>query len=141
MAGIWCQDIHLFEVRKKANRETRWPVVDHRYLCSGSISAQKLLYGHSDHGDLLSFISGHFDTTSGHKQESASYTNIHKTISNDIPIVRDDRSKLLFLTDVVKGVIFYVALFWEVDANFELTRRGGSSSFCGTVCGGSGTAG
>lgn len=58
---------------------------------SGSIAAQKLLFGYSDHGDLLQFINGtsmnleiesevhslgHFDTTIGSKLESESYVKI-----------------------------------------------------------------
>jgi len=71
---------------------------------SGSIAAQKLLYGYSEHGDLLRFLSGHFDTTSGHKQEAASYTGIHKVISQGVPSIKDDLAKVLFLSDIVKEV-------------------------------------
>lgn len=64
---------------------------------SGSIKAQKLLFGQTEFGDLLPYISGHFDTTSGHKQETQSYINI----SNDLAC---DPSDILFLTDIVKGI-------------------------------------
>jgi methylthioribulose 1-phosphate dehydratase / enolase-phosphatase E1 len=47
---------------------------------SGSIQAQKLLFGNSESGDLLAFLSGHFDTTSGSKKETASYSTIAKLI-------------------------------------------------------------
>jgi enolase-phosphatase E1 len=43
---------------------------------SGSILAQKLLFSHSEAGDLTPFISGHYDTTSGGKREAASYGRI-----------------------------------------------------------------
>ncbi|KAJ8672910.1 hypothetical protein QAD02_004171 [Eretmocerus hayati] len=62
---------------------------------SGSVQAQKLLFGNSVHGDLLKFISGHFDTEVGPKQEAESYKNILKKI--DV-----EPSKVLFLTDVVQ---------------------------------------
>ena len=43
---------------------------------SGSIAAQKLLFGHSDAGDLTPLFSGYFDTTTGPKREAASYRAI-----------------------------------------------------------------
>ncbi|XP_043254769.1 enolase-phosphatase E1-like [Colletes gigas] len=62
---------------------------------SGSVEAQKLLFGHSVHGDLLKYFSGYFDTEVGAKQESSSY----KTISNKIGA---EPSSIIFLTDTVK---------------------------------------
>ncbi|MFA5968923.1 MAG: acireductone synthase [Sphingomonas sp.] len=60
---------------------------------SGSIFAQKLLFGHTDHGDLTPMFSGWFDTTSGGKREAASYANIAHAIG--LPA-----SDILFLSDV-----------------------------------------
>jgi enolase-phosphatase E1 len=40
---------------------------------SGSVPAQKLLFGHSDAGDLTPLFDGFFDTRIGAKRESASY--------------------------------------------------------------------
>lgn len=60
---------------------------------SGSIKAQKLLFEYSDHGNLLPYIDGHFDTTIGYKQDKHSYMNILKEINyngNDV----------IFLTDI-----------------------------------------
>ncbi|EFN67549.1 Enolase-phosphatase E1 [Camponotus floridanus] len=62
---------------------------------SGSVEAQKLLFGHSIHGDLLKYFSGFFDTEVGAKQESDSYKNILSKID-------DQPSNVVFLTDVVK---------------------------------------
>jgi 2,3-diketo-5-methylthio-1-phosphopentane phosphatase len=60
---------------------------------SGSVQAQKLLFGHSNHGDLLEFLNGHFDiTTSGNKKEPSSYRNICESL--DI-----DPSELVFCSD------------------------------------------
>jgi enolase-phosphatase E1 len=59
---------------------------------SGSIAAQKLLFQYSDHGNLLSFFDGHFDTTIGLKTVKESYTNISKQIELK-------PSEILFLTD------------------------------------------
>ncbi|KAL0123751.1 hypothetical protein PUN28_005923 [Cardiocondyla obscurior] len=62
---------------------------------SGSVEAQKLLFGHSVHGDLLKYFSGFFDTEVGAKQESNSYKNILSKID-------EKPSDVIFLTDVVK---------------------------------------
>jgi enolase-phosphatase E1 len=45
---------------------------------SGSRLAQQLLFRHSIAGDLAAGIAGYYDTTSGHKRDSASYTTIAK---------------------------------------------------------------
>lgn len=43
---------------------------------SGSVAAQKLLFGHTASGDLTPLFSGFFDTTSGPKVERDSYARI-----------------------------------------------------------------
>ena len=97
---------------------------------SGSVEAQKLLFGNSEAGDLLKvllcivyslppssslspslppslsflslllfisqYISGHFDTKTGNKRETSSYTKI----ANEIGLLP---SQVLFLTDIVQG--------------------------------------
>jgi len=60
---------------------------------SGSIAAQKLLFGGSTQGDLRPLLSGYFDTTTGPKREAASYAAIAKAIE----VQAED---LLFVTDV-----------------------------------------
>lgn len=47
---------------------------------SGSIKAQKLLFGYNEHGDLTSLFAGYFDTTVGAKKERAAYQRIAQTI-------------------------------------------------------------
>lgn len=61
---------------------------------SGSVKAQKLLYGYSDFGDLTSLFSGYFDTTTGAKREAIAYERISEAIG--LPA-----SQILFLSDVV----------------------------------------
>lgn len=63
---------------------------------SGSVAAQKLLFGHSEAGDLLSKLSGHFDTKVGPKQEANSY----RAIVREIGVTANE---VLFLTDVIAG--------------------------------------
>ncbi|XP_006151501.1 enolase-phosphatase E1 [Tupaia chinensis] len=60
---------------------------------SGSVEAQKLLFGHSTEGDILDLIDGHFDTKIGHKVESESYRKIADSIGCS-------PNNILFLTDV-----------------------------------------
>lgn len=62
---------------------------------SGSVQAQKLLFGQSLAGDMLKSIDGHFDTAVGAKQEAASYTAITEKIGCK-------PEEVLFLTDIVK---------------------------------------
>eukprot|EP00820_Chromera_velia_P004155 Cvel_17287.t2-p1 / transcript=Cvel_17287.t2 / gene=Cvel_17287 / organism=Chromera_velia_CCMP2878 / gene_product=Probable bifunctional, putative / transcript_product=Probable bifunctional, putative / location=Cvel_scaffold1372:776-1732(+) / protein_length=319 / sequence_SO=supercontig / SO=protein_coding / is_pseudo=false len=60
---------------------------------SGSVLAQKLLFGHTSHGDLLPLFSGHFDTKHpGSKLEWKSY----ETIAKDVGL---PPSRIVFLTD------------------------------------------
>jgi len=60
---------------------------------SGSIAAQKLLFGHSSHGDLTPLFSGYFDLSIGGKKESTSYL----AIAHEIGVPAQD---ILFLSDV-----------------------------------------
>ena len=47
---------------------------------SGSIAAQRLIFGHTAHGDLTPLLAGHFDTTTGPKLEASSYHAIARAI-------------------------------------------------------------
>ena len=47
-----------------------------RVFSSGSVHAQKLLFGHTDYGDLTPFFEGFHDTRTGPKQDPAAYTAI-----------------------------------------------------------------
>ncbi|WEJ99722.1 MAG: acireductone synthase [Candidatus Sphingomonas phytovorans] len=64
---------------------------------SGSVAAQKLLFGHSDAGDLTPLFSGYFDTTTGPKREAASYTAIAKAVGLD-------PADILFLSDTPQEI-------------------------------------
>ncbi len=61
---------------------------------SGSVKAQKLLFGFSDAGDLRSLFAAHFDTTTGHKRQTASYVKIAEALA--LP-----PEEIVFLSDVV----------------------------------------
>jgi enolase-phosphatase E1 len=60
---------------------------------SGSVPAQKLLFGYSESGDLTPLFSGYFDTQIGHKREIESY----RRIAEDIGLPAE---QILFLSDI-----------------------------------------
>lgn len=62
---------------------------------SGSIAAQKLIFGYSEAGDLTPYFSNYFDTTTGGKRERETYQKI--SVELDL-----DPSEILFLSDIVE---------------------------------------
>ncbi|ATZ10784.1 acireductone synthase [Erwinia amylovora] len=60
---------------------------------SGSVAAQKLLFGYSDAGDITGLFSGYFDTHVGAKREVGAYQNIASQIG--LPA-----RQLMFLSDI-----------------------------------------
>jgi enolase-phosphatase E1 len=62
---------------------------------SGSVDAQKLLFGFSDAGDLRPIFSGYFDTRIGHKREVDSYNAIVESIGSRA-------HEILFLSDIAE---------------------------------------
>ncbi len=60
---------------------------------SGSVQAQKLLFAHTEFGDLTHLFSGFFDTTIGGKRDSASYAAIAAAVGVA-------PQEVLFLSDV-----------------------------------------
>lgn len=61
---------------------------------SGSVQAQKLIFGHTLHGDLTPLFTGYFDTRVGGKLETASYHVIAAAIDTE-------PGEILFLSDNV----------------------------------------
>ena len=61
---------------------------------SGSIGAQKLFFGHTIAGNLLTLFSGHFDTTIGNKKIADSYTKIGR--QTGLP-----SGSICFISDVI----------------------------------------
>lgn len=60
---------------------------------SGSVYAQKLLFGHTDYGDITPLFSGYFDTHIGGKRETESYSRIAEQI-------QCQPEEILFLSDI-----------------------------------------
>ena len=65
---------------------------------SGSIPAQKLIFGYSVDGDLTPYFSAYFDTTTGGKREVETYIKISKEL-NIQP------ADILFLSDIIEELV------------------------------------
>jgi enolase-phosphatase E1 len=61
---------------------------------SGSVPAQKLLFGYSEVGDMTPLFDGYFDTAVGGKKETISYQRIQQEIG--VPA-----QEILFLSDII----------------------------------------
>ena len=84
---------HVYPEVSEAFREWNAQKLVLAIYSSGSIEAQKLLFAHSEAGDLTPFISKYYDTGVGAKRESKSYVNI--SIHLKLPA-----AEILFLSDI-----------------------------------------
>ncbi len=62
---------------------------------SGSVYAQKLLFGHTEYGDLTPLFDGYFDTHIGNKREAEAYRRI-------VAEMGEEAGEVLFLSDIVE---------------------------------------
>ena len=85
---------HVFPDVPDALRGWKQRGIRARVFSSGSVLAQKLLFGHTEAGDLTPYFEGFHDTTTGSKQERDSYEKIARAF--ELPPER-----ILFLSDVV----------------------------------------
>ena len=98
---IWAMGFASGELRGQVYADVpralrRWTAAGRRVaiFSSGSVLAQKQVFGHSDHGDLTPLLSAYFDTTTGPKGETASYRRIASALG--------EKSEAgLFVSDVV----------------------------------------
>ena len=83
---------HVYDDADQALR--RWHAAGKKLYVysSGSVPAQKLIFGHTEFGDLTPLFSGYFDTTTGPKKEPESYRKIAEAIGSPAP-------RILFLSD------------------------------------------
>ena len=97
---IWAQGYAAGELKGHVYDDT--PVALRRWhsqgrqlyvYSSGSVDAQKLIFGHTDFGDLTPLFSGYFDTRVGGKREADSYRRILQQIGRA-------GGEVLFLSDV-----------------------------------------
>jgi enolase-phosphatase E1 len=99
---IWAEGYAAGELKGQvypdaAEALRRWHAAGIRLavFSSGSVPAQKLIFGHSDQGDLAPLFSGWFDTTTGPKREAASYAKIAAALE-------EAPGQMLFLSDIVQ---------------------------------------
>lgn len=84
---------HVYEDAVRKLREWQGQGIQLYVFSSGSVHAQKLLFGHTDYGDLTPLFSGYFDTNIGAKGETAAYESISATL-------RIAPDEILFLSDI-----------------------------------------
>jgi enolase-phosphatase E1 len=99
---VWQDGFERGELRGQVYRDVprafaRWRVQGREIaiFSSGSVLAQKLLFRHSEHGDLTPFIRAYFDTTTGAKRERASYERIAAALARA-------PCEILFLSDAAE---------------------------------------
>ncbi len=88
---------HVYEDAVRHLRQWQAGGIQLYVYSSGSVQAQKLLFAHSDYGDLTPLFSGYFDTTVGGKREVTSYRKITASIhtaASDILFLSDIREEL-----------------------------------------------
>ncbi|MFP5358268.1 MAG: acireductone synthase [Gammaproteobacteria bacterium] len=97
---IWAQGYAAGELQGHVYAEVpeylrRWHGQGRRLYVysSGSVAAQRLIFGHTAFGDLTPLFSGYFDTRIGHKREAQAYERITAEIG--LPA-----GAILFLSDV-----------------------------------------
>jgi enolase-phosphatase E1 len=83
---------HLFPDVAPVLRDLHAGGVTLAIYSSGSVSAQQLIFGHAEAGDLRPLLSGYFDTTTGPKREAASYIAIAEALGRP-------PAELLFASD------------------------------------------
>lgn len=90
---------------------------------SGSIAAQKLIFGFSELGDLTPFFSHYFDTTIGGKKETETYPKIADTIGLQA-------SEIIFLSDITDELVAADAAGFQT---VQLVRPGTEANWKNTV--------
>ncbi len=86
---------HVYEDAARRLREWHGLGLSLYVYSSGSVPAQKLLFAHTEQGDLTPLFSGYFDTTTGAKRDAASYARIAEAIAVE-------PAGILFLSDIVE---------------------------------------
>lgn len=97
---IWAQGYAAGELKGHVYADTpdalrRWHAQGLKLYVysSGSVEAQKLIFGHTEYGDLTPLFAGYFDTRIGAKREADSYRAILAQIGCE-------GDEVLFLSDV-----------------------------------------
>lgn len=98
---VWKAGYHEGKLRAQvfpdvpvALRRWRRQGKDVSIFSSGSVLAQKLLFAHTEAGDLTPLLRSYFDTATGAKSEADSYRRIAASLDRD-------PAELVFISDVV----------------------------------------
>jgi enolase-phosphatase E1 len=119
---------HLYEDADRYLQQWHQAGIKLYVFSSGSVKAQKLLFGHSEYGDLTYLFSGYFDTEIGNKKQADAYQNIAGAIA--LP-----PQEILFLSDVIaeldaaSSVGYHTILLDRDNQHRELTNYQVVSSF------------
>jgi enolase-phosphatase E1 len=84
---------HLYEDAARHLKKWQQAGIRLYVFSSGSVQAQKLLFAHTEYGDLTPLFSGYFDTNIGNKREADAYRKIAETTGS----APED---ILFLSDI-----------------------------------------
>ncbi len=84
---------HIYDDAVRRLKEWKARGIRLYVFSSGSVQAQKLLFGHTGHGDLTPLFSGYFDTATGAKKDPAAYRAIAKAIGLN-------PGEILYLSDI-----------------------------------------
>lgn len=84
---------HIYEDVMPAMEKWKTLGIDLGVFSSGSIAAQKLIFGYSEEGDLRPYFSAYFDTNTGSKRETTTYQKIAEIIA-----IKPEH--ILFLSDI-----------------------------------------
>lgn len=109
---------HLYEDVPPAFRRWRERGLGLGIYSSGSVLAQRLLFGHTRFGDLNPLIQDNFDTAVGPKREASSYRRIAEKLSLS-------PSSILFLSDIAEELAAARKIGFAV---LQLVREGTSPS-------------
>jgi enolase-phosphatase E1 len=85
---------HVYPEVAQRLRDWKAQGIELYVFSSGSVPAQKLLFRHSEAGDLTPLFSGYFDTEIGAKREADSYRRI-------LAVIGQPGAAVLFLSDIV----------------------------------------
>jgi len=89
---------HIYEDAYRKLKEWHERGIPGYVYSSGSVKAQKLLFGHTQYGDITYLFSGYFDTKIGNKKETESYIKIAKEIGlepKDILFLSDNPDEIM----------------------------------------------
>jgi enolase-phosphatase E1 len=119
---------HLFDDVAPQLRAWHADGLDLFIYSSGSVAAQKLYFGYSDAGDLTTLLKNYFDTTTGPKQDSASYEKIATAVGQP-------PAAILFLSDNPAELAAAKTAGWQVigvnrpDQTFDLNTTQNVTTF------------